>query len=80
MRYLDHIIIDEVTHKIQFDAKWEELKIRTIDYLSIYSNQLLIRHLSQKSFIFEGNEIQVIVMECRCDKFALKNFLNYLVS
>lgn len=78
--YLDHKIIDEITHHIIFDKHCNLFKIGVIDYLSIYSNRLLIRSMHTGKVIFQGEEIETIILECRCDLRELKNFINYLLN
>lgn len=78
-KYLDHKIIDSITHHIQFYSEYEEIKIRTIDYLSTFSNELLIRRLTQSTIEFQNKTIPIIVMECRADLKSIKGFINYLV-
>ncbi len=80
MKYIEHIIKDEITHHIQFRYNDQDAKIKTIDYLSTYSNQLLIRKIYTIPVTFQSEKFTAIVMECRCDIKCIKNFTNYLVS
>lgn len=80
MRYIDHTIIDQITHQVKFEYTDDQVKIRTIEYLSIYSNTMLIRNLFTIPVTFQGREFTAIVMECRCDLKAIKSFINYLVN
>ena len=80
MRYIDHTMIDSITHHIKFDEADDQIKIRTIQYLAVYSNHMLIRNFKTIPVNFQGRELTAIVMECRCDQKCIKNFLNFLVD
>ena len=80
MQYLDHKIIDEITHHIKFEYADDQKKIKTIDYLAMYSNHMLIRNVTNIIVNFDGREFTAINMECRGDLKAIKSFINYLLN
>jgi hypothetical protein len=79
--YISHIITDENNHSIVFDADDNEIKVKLIDYLAIYSNPLLITKIEQTNDVLVDNTVIIQYrVRLKCGIKEARALINYLAD
>ena len=77
--YINHIITDENNHCIIFDADDDEIKARLIDYLAIYSNDLMIVKIEQThDVLIDNTAILQYKLKLKCGLKEARALINFL--
>ena len=77
--YISHLITDELNHSIVFDADDQDIKCKLIDYLAIYSNNMLITKIVQTHDVLIDNTVLLQYrIFLKCDIKEARALINFL--